>query len=200
MGMTVHKRLVALMEEVRKISENGTEEEKQAYSNKILEMPNDVRNSYIATMMNVNTEKHYRNMLGWDLGSLSLELEYILENPFLNDEKKYELAVEFYEKILSYNEMSVNARATRMLEKNPMFKDYLLGKTTSDEFARESKRLWDEERKREEQEEREREITWEELDRKRIYEYNPTPKNYRKWQELREKSIDELREKKKKGR
>ena len=179
------------LKEMKRISLYGTEEEKKAFSKRILQEPMDIISLNIAEEMGIDVQEHYRKLLDWDdFGWQYMMIESILRNSFLDDTSKYNLVIQFYEKLLTHNILVMSARATKLLEKYPMFHDYLEGKKSSTEYSAERKQKLDNNLGINRQENMIREITRKEATLKEKYNEDPSFTNYMMFEEERQKNID----------
>ena len=137
MGMTRHKLLVKELNKMRKIIYSGTDAEKQAYSDMVLLDEESIMDLYVADEMGFDVEEHIRKYLeSNDSGFVELALEYCYENKFLDEKTKYDLVIELYEKLLSFNSYPTIIKATRLLEKNSFYSEYLKRKPSSDYYIK----------------------------------------------------------------
>ena len=189
-----------LMEEIakmREIAKTGSEEEKQAYSQFVLQNGDEILNNYAAEELGVNTVEHFREVLNsYDNGRVYLGFENCLENKFLSEQVRFSLVIEFYEKIISSSSINLKMRATRKLEKNPEYAEYLQGKPSSKEYSKMALEQYDESKRIAAEEEAARTISGAEYALEIEYRMHPTPRVAAAIARERDKSIQRLRERK----
>ena len=134
--MTSHKKIMEEVNRMRKIAYKGTDAEKQAYSNAVLSNGITIMDLYVASEMGYDVEGHIRKFLNSsEDGLVELALEYCCENKFLDEKTKYDLAIELYEKVLSFGSYPTMIKATKLLEQDALFSEYLKGKPDSNYYA-----------------------------------------------------------------
>ena len=186
----------ALMEEVtkmRKIAKTGSEEAKQAYSQRVLQNGDEILNNYAAEELGVNTVEHLRSVLNsYDNGRVYLGFENCLENKHLSEKVRFSLVIEFYEKIISSSSINLKMKATRKLERIPEYAEYLKGKPNSEDYIRMAQEQHNEFKRIEAA----RTISGKEYSLQVEYMMHPTPKVAAAIARERDKSIQRLRERK----
>ena len=134
--MASHKKIMEEVNRMRKIAYKGTDAEKQAYSNAVLSNGMSIMDLYVANEMGYDVEEHIRKFLNSpEDGAVELALEYCCENTFLDEKTKYDLAIELYEKVLSFGSYPTMIKATKLLEQDAIFSEYLKGKPDSNYYA-----------------------------------------------------------------
>lgn len=191
------KELMEEVKKMRRLAKTGSEEEKQAYSKFVLQNGDEILNNYAAEELGVNTIEHLRRVLNsYDNGRVYLGFENCLENKHLDEQVRLSLVIEFYEKIISSSSINLKMKATRKLEKNSKYAEYLQGKSSSEEYSRMALAQHDESKRRAAEEGAARTISDKEYSLQVEYMMHPTQKLAAAIARERSKSIQRLREKK----
>lgn len=135
-----NKKFEKELSKMREIIRNGSEEEKQKYSQDLLENGDVIFSNNAAYELGIDTLEHLRKILNCgDIGIVYLGFENCLENKFLSKETRFNLVIEFYEKIIysKHDEnFNVKMRATKKLESISEYKEYLKDKPSSEEYRK----------------------------------------------------------------
>ena len=191
------KELMEEVKKMRRLAKTGSEEEKQAYSKFVLENGDEILNNYAAEELGVNTVEHLRSVLNsYDNGRVYLGFENCLENKFLSEQVRFSLVIEFYEKIISSSSINLKMKATRKLEGDPGYAEYLQGKPSSKEYSKMALEQYDESKRIAVEEEAARTISGKEYSLQVEYMMHPTPKVAAAIARERDLSIQRLRERK----
>ena len=191
------KELMKEVTKMRELAKNGSQEEKQAYSQRVLQNGDEILNNYAAEELGVNTVEHLREVLNsYDNGRVYLGFENCLENKHLAEQVRLSLVIEFYEKIISSSSINLKMKATRKLERDPRYAEYLKGKPSSEDYRRMAQEQYNEFKRTEAEEEAARTISGAEYALEIEYRMHPTPGVAAAISRERELSIQRLRARK----